>query len=763
MKQRVRVYVRGVVQGVGFRPFLLRQTARFALTGWARNTSKGVELLLEGDRAALSSFLKVLRESPPPLAVVEQVSVQDAGEGPGETAFTILESQAGAGFTLVAPDTAPCGHCLEELSDPQNRRYRYPFLNCTDCGPRYTILRALPYDRVQTAMLPFPMCKDCAREYFDESDRRCRFETNCCPACGPQVTFYSADRRAAATGDDAFRAAQTALARGEILAVKGVGGIHLACKAEDEAAVLRLRARKRRPAKPLAVLCRDITAARRFCRISQAEAALLESPRRPVVLLEKKVPEAFPALSGNTRLGLFLPYSPLHMLLLDGMFGGPDAVVLTSANRPGEPVLLDNADAFDALSGIADGFLLHNREIYNRCDDSVVFARNGGAPYFVRRSRGWVPQPLDLSQNAEGIFAFGAEEKASFALGKGTRAFLSPHIGDLKNAATLSHYRTAMETFERLFAARPRAAACDLHPDYLSTREAESRAKQARLPLYRIQHHWAHMAACMADNGLEGPAFGILWDGTGLGADGTVWGCEFFKGDFTHYTRVGSMRPIRLPGGEAAIREIGRIALSLLRDAGLPDTRAPVKDALRKPLCAMVEKNLSCVEASSAGRLFDGVYALLSGTPCAAYDGEAPVLLESMLRAEVAGRRYPVAFYEENGVRRFDPRPMIRKLSEDLADGVPAAAIAKGFHDAMCEMALSQCEALNPEKAPVVLSGGVFFNQYLLTKLPRMLKAAGFSVFCHHRVSTGDEGICLGQLAIAAKKEECSTCALPSR
>ena len=286
-----------------------------------------------------------------------------------------------------------------------------------------------------------------------------------------------------------------------------------------------------------------------------------------------------------------------------------------------------------------------------------------------------------------------------------------------------------METFERLFAARPRAAACDLHPDYLSTREAESRAKQARLPLYRIQHHWAHMAACMADNGLEGPAFGILWDGTGLGADGTVWGCEFFKGDFTHYTRVGSMRPIRLPGGEAAIREIGRIALSLLRDAGLPDTRAPVKDALRKPLCAMVEKNLSCVEASSAGRLFDGVYALLSGTPCAAYDGEAPVLLESMLRAEVAGRRYPVAFYEENGVRRFDPRPMIRKLSEDLADGVPAAAIAKGFHDAMCEMALSQCEALNPEKAPVVLSGGVFFNQYLLTKLPRMLKAAGFRSF----------------------------------
>lgn len=746
---RLRLTISGIVQGVGFRPFLHRLANRLALGGWVRNTAGGVELELEGSKDALEAFQKALRDSPPPLAVIEEIRCEALEKPRGDTTFSILPSEAGEGATLVSPDLAPCPACLSELADPRDRRYRYPFLNCTDCGPRFSILRDLPYDRSRTSMAAFPMCPDCTAEYGNLTSRRYHAQPDCCPVCGPRAWFCGAD--GTELPGDAIALAQQALAAGKLVAVKGSGGIHLACDAQNREAVLRLRERKHRPGKPLAVLCRDTETARRFCRVSGEEAALLESPRRPIVLLEKQNPDDFPEWSAAGTIGVFLPYTPLHVLLLDGSAGGPDALIFTSANRPGEPVLIDNEDAMEALAEIADGYLLHDRPIVNRCDDSVLRLWRG-LPVFFRRSRGYAPQPVLLPFDATGVIAFGAEQKASFAAGREQHAFLSQHIGDLKNTAVLDHYRSALETYLRLFRIRPAVLVCDRHPDYFSTREAQETAQRLSLPLLRVQHHWAHLCACLADNRFPGPAFGIVWDGTGLGTDGSIWGGEFLTGSFDGFARVGSLRPVLLPGGDAAIREIGRIALSLLWDAGLAPENAPLSPAKRTALTAMLEKGIACPAASSVGRLFDGVYSLLTGTPSISYEGEGAVLLEAMLRPDVPGTPYPLAFYEEDGVRRFDFRPMLRALVRDRDAGVPLAAIARSFHETLCDLALTQCRALNPDRLPVALSGGVFLNQALLDGITDRLTAAGYSVLTHRRVSPGDEGLCLGQLAIAAWK-----------
>ena len=746
---RLRLTISGIVQGVGFRPFLHRLANRLELGGWVRNTAGGVELELEGSGDALETFQKALRDSPPPLAVIEEIRCEALEKPRGDTTFSILPSEAGEGATLVSPDLAPCPACLSELADPRDRRYRYPFLNCTDCGPRFSILRDLPYDRSRTSMAAFPMCPDCTAEYGNLTSRRYHAQPDCCPVCGPRAWFCGAD--GTELPGDAIALAQQALAAGKLVAVKGSGGIHLACDAKNREAVLRLRERKHRPGKPLAVLCRDTETARRFCRVSGEGAALLESPRRPIVLLEKLNPDDFPEWSAAGTIGVFLPYTPLHVLLLDGSAGGPDALIFTSANRPGEPVLIDNEDAMEALAEIADGYLLHDRPIVNRCDDSVLRLWRG-LPVFFRRSRGYAPQPVLLPFDATGVIAFGAEQKASFAAGREQHAFLSQHIGDLKNTAVLDHYRSALETYLRLFRIRPAVLVCDRHPDYFSTREAQETAQRLSLPLLRVQHHWAHLCACLADNRFPGPTFGIVWDGTGLGTDGSIWGGEFLTGGFDGFARVGSLRPVLLPGGDAAIHEIGRIALSLLWDAGLAPENAPLSPAKRTALTAMLEKGIACPAASSVGRLFDGVYSLLTGTPSISYEGEGAVLLEAMLRPDVPGTPYPLAFYEEDGVRRFDFRPMLRALVRDRDAGVPLAAIARSFHETLCDLALSQCRALNPDRLPVALSGGVFLNQALLDGITDRLTAAGYSVLTHRRVSPGDEGLCLGQLAIAAWK-----------
>lgn len=745
-RRRVRITVSGIVQGVGFRPFLHRLALAHNLTGWVRNTSSGVELELEGTQEALDAFAAGLKSDAPPLAVVETVKLFPLAGLAGYRDFSIRASQHSDGATLVSPDIAPCPACLRELYTPGDRRERYPFINCTDCGPRFTIIRSLPYDRPGTSMSGFSMCPNCAAEYGDISTRRYHAQPDCCPACGPQA-FYLDDKGRPLPGDP-IALAQKALAAGGILAVKGAGGIHLACNALDPAAVARLRRRKHREEKPLAVMCRDLSAAERLCRLSEEESRFLQSPRRPILLLKKNTADEHGELSANRRLGVMLPYTPLHVLLLDGSAGGPDTLVMTSANLPGRPVMTGNDEALTGLQGIADGFLLHDRDIVNRCDDSLAVVYNG-REYFFRRSRGYAPQPVTTEPEVSGILAFGAEQKASFAAGREHHAFLSQHIGDLKNAETLDHYRSAMQTYLRLFHIQPSLLVCDLHPDYFSTREAEEIARQDSLPLLRVQHHWAHMAACMADNRLDGEAFGIIWDGTGLGSDGTIWGGEFLVGGLQGFRRVGSIRPVRLPGGDAATKKIGRIALSLAWDAGLsPDALPPCES--RAPLLAMLEKGLSCPGASSIGRLFDGVYSLLTGRQAAAYDGQAPELLEALADETIPGQVYPLAFYEEDGLRRFDTRPLIRAVCADAAAGISPAAIARGFMDALCRMALEQCRALNPGRLPVALSGGVFLNQYLLTGITRLLEDAGFSVYTHCRVSPGDEGLCLGQLAIAA-------------
>ena len=508
-------------------------------------------------------------------------------------------------------------------------------------------------------------------------------------------------------------------------------------------------------------MCRSLEAVRRICRVTDGEEKLLTSPARPIVLLAKRDRDSMPWLSFSSRLGVMLPYTPLHMLLLDGTYGGPDVLVMTSGNLPGCPVITDNEEALSCLGETADGFLLHDRDIQNRCDDSLVIER-GGSPYFLRRSRGYVPLPLDMKGDVDGIFAMGAEQKASFALGRGSQVFLSPHIGDLKNGETFEHYEQALRTYQDLFRLKPTLYVCDLHPDYISTRVAVEAAGAAALPLLQVQHHWAHMASCMADNRLEGPCFGIIWDGTGLGTDGTIWGGEFLKGGYESFSHAGSIRPVSLPGGDRAVYEIGRIALALACDAGIEDlTAVPLSEEKCRMLSALLDSGFA-PKASSIGRLFDGVCAFLLHRSETDYEGEGAALVEALspyetpelADAPLSVLSYPLQFYLSGPeqMRVFDTRPLIRAVLEDLERGTDKGRIALRFMATLCCMALDQCAALNPGKLPVVLSGGVFQNRFLLSGITTLLTENGFEVFTHRQVSASDEGLCLGQLAIAQKK-----------
>lgn len=802
---QLRIEIEGIVQGVGFRPFLHRLAEEHRITGWVRNTSAGLEGVVQGNGPDLKEFLNQLRTSPPPMAKLDavrtyNVSKTDAGacKYTDFDHFTIRDSRIRPGATLVSPDIAMCPDCEAELNAPADRRYRYPFINCTNCGPRYTIIESLPYDRQRTVMGEFSMCAECRAEYCNLHDRRYHAQPDCCPECGPQVFFCKAGCLIPdddlSSGDDAFRLAQELLSGGGILAVKGIGGIHLACDALNPEAVKRLRVRKNRPEKPLALMCRSLEAARRICRITPEEETLLTGPERPIVLLAKKeeselshsvqnrIGQALDVLSFSPRLGVMLPYTPLHTLLLDEAFGGPDILVMTSGNLSGCPVLTENKEALSALSDVADGFLFHNRRIANRCDDSLIMEWQG-QPYFLRRSRGYAPAPLTsaiIRHHADGIFAMGAEQKAAFALGRGSRIFLSPYIGDLKNAETFAHYTAALQTYEKLFRLKPSLYVCDLHPDYLSTGEARRRASEADVPLLQVQHHWAHMASCMADNELAGPCFGIIWDGTGLGTDGTIWGGEFLTGDTASFRRVGSIRPVSLPGGDRAVYEIGRIALALIHDAfnifenrqetGLtPEAEAalesvPLETGKRQMLIRLLNAAspsgtsaapVSAVpRASSIGRLFDGICALITGRGTVTYDGEGAALTEALSPEKVSSPTgsYETAFYEQNGLRIFDTRPMIRGLLKDIQNGATPDATAPRFMNTLIRMAVQQCRTLNPGRLPVVLSGGVFQNRFLLHGVTAELKQLGYQVYTHHRVATNDEGICLGQLAVACTK-----------
>lgn len=734
-----RIEIRGIVQGVGFRPYVHKMVEKYGFSGWIRNTSYGAQLELAGSCRALLHFLDDLKKSPPPLALIEGVEYT-AVEAREYSGFRIIESErSGHMETLVSPDVGICADCARELLDPADRRYKYPFINCTNCGPRFTIIKSVPYDRASTSMAAFPMCGDCAAEFADIRDRRYHAQPNCCPECGPECFFLDGHGRP--VPGDAIELARRALKAGEIVCVKGLGGMHLACLPEPET-VRELRARKRRDEKPFAVMCRNVDCARDICRVSADEAAALEGHRKPIVLLEKLDYSALTHLSENTCVGVMLPYTPLHILLMGTDI---DCLVMTSANISETPIISSNAEALAELAGVADGFLLHDREIVTKCDDSLIRIYNG-RDYPLRRSRGYVPYPVSVPVEHM-LLACGAEQKASFCLSKRSHAFPSQHMGDLKNAQTLDNWERQIEHFSALYDITPAAIACDMHPDYLSTAYAEERAERDAVPLLRVQHHHAHMAACMADNGLDGDCLGLIWDGTGYGSDGRIWGAEVLAGGYKAFRRVGTMRPVALAGGDAAIDGIWRVGLALLRDSGLDTGRFAAEDGYETVL-KMLQTGTNCPESSGMGRLFDGVAAILGIRRKAGYEGQGAVLLEAAALAGEGGA-YP---YELCGgeVLTLDWRPTVRALTSELDGGVEVPVIAARFMNTLIRAAAEQLSRLAAETGlgRVVLSGGVFQNMYIMGRLPERLRAQGLEVYTHSRVSANDEGISLGQLMI---------------
>ena len=748
----------GIVQGVGFRPFVHLLAGRLGLGGWVGNDARGVVIEAEGDGEALARLVDSLGAEAPPLAVIERVSVREL-DPRGEGTFRIAGSQGGARRSaLVSPDVATCPDCLAEIADPAARRYRYPFTNCTNCGPRFTITTAVPYDRPNTTMAAFPMCADCAAEYADPFDRRFHAQPICCPACGPQLALHYPDGRLHPVTDPLAEAAAR-LRAGEIVAVKGLGGYHLAVLAGDEPAVARLRERKHRDDKPFAVMVADIAAAGRAGAVGPEERALLTDPARPVVLLERRAGAAIgPSVApGNRRLGVMLPYTGLHHLLAAEV---GEAFVLTSGNLSDEPIAHEDNDARHRLAEIADAFLTHDRPIHSRVDDSVTRVFRG-REIVLRRSRGYAPRPVALPwEFPRPVLACGAELKHTFSLGTGHHAFLSHHIGDLENYETWRSFRSGVEHFERLFDVRPEVLAHDLHPEYLSTKYALDREEEAAdgLTLTGVQHHHAHVAACLADNGETGPVIGVAFDGLGWGPDGTLWGGEILVADLAGFERVGHLETVAMPGGVAAIREPWRMAAAWLDAAygpGIPeelDVRSRHADHW-DDVCRLARSGVSSPVTSSAGRLFDAVSALCGIRDVIRYEGQAAVELEQRADPAEAGS-YPLPV-DEGSVLRLRARDLVRAAAEDLRRGAPVGAVAARFHRGLAGGVVAACRAVRAERGldTVACSGGVFQNALLLGLVVDGLEADGFRVLLHSRVPPNDGGISLGQAACAGARD----------
>jgi hydrogenase maturation protein HypF len=749
---RARLRVDGIVQGVGFRPFAHALATRFGVGGFVGNDSRGVLLEVEGEPAAVARFQAALEREAPPLAVIERVLAEPLAPV-GEDAFAIAPSTPGGERqALIAPDTATCVDCLRELADPTDRRYRYPFVNCTNCGPRFTIIRDVPYDRPATTMAGFAMCPACAREYHDPADRRFHAQPVCCPACGPALRLL--DRAQRPAGGDPLAGAVALLEAGAVVAVKGLGGYHLAADAASEAAVGTLRARKHREDKPFALMVGDLAAAEALCLVGEAEARVLTGQRRPVVLLPRRpdAPVAGPVAPGNRSLGLMLPYTPLHHLLAAD-FGRP--FVLTSGNVSDEPIAYADQDAFARLAGIADAFLTHDRPIHVRTDDSVTRVQQG-REVPLRRSRGHVPQPLPLPWRLRRpVLACGGELKSTFCVAKDRYAFVSHHIGDLENYETLRSFTEGVEHFRRLFDVVPELVAHDLHPEYLSTKYA---ADLEGVELLGVQHHHAHVAACLADNGETGPAIGVAFDGLGYGADGTIWGGELLLADLAGFERLGHFEPVPLPGGAAAIREPWRMAAAYL-DAAYggrpPDGLAVARrnQARWGDVVAVARAGAGSPPTSSAGRLFDAVAAILSVRDAVTYEGQAAVELEQLADpAETTGYRAGISGDDPLLVRGVD---LVRAVVDDLAAGTDRAVVAARFHHGMVGAIVDACLALRERTGvgTVALSGGVFQNLLLSGAAVAALGDHGFRVLVHGRVPPNDGGLSLGQAAVAGARD----------
>jgi hydrogenase maturation protein HypF len=744
--RRVRLRIEGTVQGVGFRPYVHRLAGELGLAGWVGNDERGVLAEVEGEPAAVEAFVARLPAEAPPLARVGRVRRAEL-EARGERGFAIAASASRPGHAPpVTPDTATCADCLAELFDPTDRRHRYPFVNCTNCGPRFTIVTAVPYDRPRTTMAGFQMCEPCRAEYEDPGDRRFHAQPNACPACGPRARLLGDP-----DAEDPIAAAAAALHGGEILAVKGIGGYHLACVAGDEAAVGRLRARKHREDRPFALLVRDLDGARELIEVDDAEAELLGSPARPIVLAPRRplAPVAVAVAPRARELGVMLPYSPLHHLLAADA-GVPR--VLTSGNVSDEPIAHDDADALERLAPIADAFLVHDRPIHTRVDDSVV--RRGAV---LRRSRGMVPEELRLPVPAQRpLLACGAELKSTFCLARGSRAWVSHHVGDLGNAATLASFETGAAHFERLFAVAPEVVVVDLHPDYLSTRYALDRADEQDLGILRVQHHHAHLAACLAEHGEMGPAVGAIYDGSGLGTDGTVWGGEILAGDLTGFERAGHLLPVPLPGGDRAVRQPWRMACAWLGEAlGAPPPLPPalagrVDSATWRAVAQLARTGLASPVTTSAGRLFDAVAALCGLRTEVTYEGQAAIELEAACDPlEQGAYEMPV----DGGV--LDGRPLVLAVARDVEHGVPAGIVAARFHHALADATAVACAAAANARGigTAVLSGGAFQNARLLDRTATRLRDAGLRVLVPRCLPANDGGIAYGQAVVAAAQE----------
>ncbi len=818
--QRRRHLIKGIVQGVGFRPFVYGQAQRCCLVGFVLNDSQGVTIEVEGSLYALESFQQALREQAPPLARIDSVTTELISLR-HETSFSITYSQKGAERqALISPDCAICADCLRELFDPTNRRYHYAFINCTNCGPRFTIVQDVPSDREKTTMRVFPMCPACKAEYDDPLNRRFHAQPNACPVCGPQVRLFpmtpfsqlsnqvetslsassiyrvpplaperyrdqwvGGDKSRTRSswslpyniaeqkdGDlanaDAISVAAQQLAQGAIFAIKGLGGYHLACDALNAEAVQRLRQRKHREAKPFALMVPDLETARLLCEVNDAEAALLRSHRRPIVLLERhaECPVAPDVAPSSVSLGLMLPYTPLHYVLLRAFasLAGEErsaVLVMTSGNLSDEPIAYRDDDAKQRLASIADGMLTHNRDIHMRCDDSVMRIVAGGVQFF-RRARGYAPEPVSLSADLPmPLLACGAHLKNTFCLGKGRQAFVSHHIGDLENLETLTSFREGIEHFERLFDIYPQAIAYDLHPEYLATKYA----LDADIPQkIGIQHHHAHIASVLAEHGLSGPVIGIAADGTGFGSDGAVWGCEILVADLIDFERLAHLTYVPLPGGEQAIRQPWRMAATYLAQAygaAFLDLDIPFVRQLERAkwhtLSQMIARGLNSPLTSSLGRLFDAVAALIGLRGEVLYEGQAAIELEMLAAKDVSGQFYPFALQRHEGEPTvLDVAPMIRAIVSDIQQGIPLPQIANNFHRTIAELLLATTVEVREQTGlnSVALSGGVFQNRLLLETLITRLEEMKFQVYINRRVPPNDGGISLGQLAIAAAR-----------
>ncbi|MEU0932466.1 carbamoyltransferase HypF [Embleya sp. NPDC005971] len=758
--RRLRIAVRGVVQGVGFRPFVFTLADRLGLAGHVVNTGAGVVVEVEGPSAAVAEFRRRVGTDAPPLATVESVRDEELPVD-GVAGFTILASPAGgSGRTLIPPDVGTCANCLAELVDPGNRRHRHAFVTCVDCGPRFTIVTALPYDRAHTTMARFPMCGECAREYGDPADRRFHAQPVACHGCGPRLSLVGPGVDG---GADPIAQARRMLADGAIVAVKGLGGYHLACDAGNPDAVALLRTRKARGDKPFAVLARSVADVEPHAHVGPRERELLTGAARPIVLLRRRAGGSglAPAVApGSPDLGFLLPYTPVHHLLL-GLPGdppGPELLVLTSGNPAGAPIVIDDAQALTRLASLADAWLTHDRPIHVACDDSVVRVVDG-EPMFVRRSRGWAPLPIGLPAPIPAILATGGDLKNVFAVGEGRQAWLSAHVGDMDDIATLTAFGHAVEHLTAVTGVRPQALAADRHPGYRST--AWARRDVAGRPVTAVQHHHAHVAAAMAEHGLTGaqPVLGVAFDGTGYGDDGAVWGGEFLLADYAGYRRLAHLRYAPLAGGDGAVARPYRMALSHLHAAGLPwsPDLPPVAACPAEELRVLevqLVRGLGCVPTSSMGRLFDAFSSLIGICHRAGYEAQAAIELEAAAVGVEPGAGYAFALLPAAAPALLvaDPGPVLTAALSDLRAGVPVPVLAARFHHAVTDLVARVCARAREVYGPtaVALTGGVFANALLVSACTRVLRADGFTVLRHHRVPPNDGGLALGQLMVAA-------------